>query len=32
MQLKAEISVDERYNAKNEAIKTYFDNRLIKLL
>ena len=32
MLLKAEINLDERFRAKEEAIITYFDNRLSKLL
>ena len=29
---KAEIGVDERFRAKNEAIKTYFDSNITKIL
>ena len=29
---KAEIGVDERFRAKNEVIKTYFDSNISKLL
>ena len=32
MEKKAEIGVDERFRAKNEVIKTYFDSNISKLL
>ena len=32
MERKAEMSVDERYKAKSEAIKSYFDSNIAKIL
>ena len=32
LEKKAEIEVDERFRAKHEIIKTYFDSNLSKLL
>lgn len=29
---KAELTVDERYKAKSESIKTYFDSNITKIL
>ena len=32
MERKAELTVDERYRAKSEAIKTYFETNISKIL
>ena len=32
MERKAELTVDERYKSKHEAIKTYFDSNITKIL
>ena len=32
MERRAEISFDERFRAKNETIKTYFDSQITRIL